>query len=70
MSSRLLHKVQPLVLTVDEAYLIMAAPPDLEDGVAPLSPPVPTHLPLLGCGGAPLSHQWCDHSRRDRHLGM
>ena len=31
-------KVQPLLLTLDEGYLLMAAPPDLERGVAPLGP--------------------------------
>ena len=30
-----------------------AALPDLERGVAPLGPPVPTQPPLLGCGVAP-----------------
>ena len=34
-------------LTLDEEYLLTAAPPDLERGVAPLSPPVPAQLPLL-----------------------
>ena len=29
-------------------YLLTAAPPDLEHGVAPLGPPVPTQPPLLG----------------------
>ena len=28
----------------------MEAPPDLECGVAPLGPPAPTQLPLLGHG--------------------
>ena len=28
--------VQPLLLTLDEGYLLTAAPPDLERGVAPL----------------------------------
>ena len=37
-------------LTLDEGYLLTAAPPDLEHGVAPLSPPAPAQLPLLGCG--------------------
>ena len=32
-------KAQPLLLTLDEWYLFTAAPPDLERGVAPLSPP-------------------------------
>ena len=35
-------KVQPLLLTLEEGYLLTAAPPDVEHGVAPLSPPVPT----------------------------
>ena len=29
-------KMQPLLLTLDEGYLLTAAPPDLERGVAPL----------------------------------
>ena len=37
-------KVQPLLLTLDEVI-----PPDLEHGVAPLSPPAPMQPPLLGC---------------------
>ena len=47
-------KVQPLLLTLDEGYLLMAAPPDLERGVAPLSPPAPMQPPLLGRSVAPL----------------
>ena len=47
-------KVQPLLLTLDEGYLLTAAPPDLERGVAPLGPPVPALPLLLGCGVAPL----------------
>ena len=39
-------KVQPLLLTLDEGYLLTAAPPDLECGVAPLLPPSPVQ-PLL-----------------------
>ena len=46
-----LSKVQPLLLTLDEGYLLTAAPPDLERGVAPLGPPVQTQL--LGPGIAP-----------------
>ena len=46
-------KAQLLLLTLDEGYLL-AAPPDLERGVAPLGPPAPAQLPLLGCGVAPL----------------
>ena len=45
-------KVQPLLLTLEEGYLLMAAPPDLERGVAPLGPPVPAQLLLLGNGVA------------------
>ena len=45
-------KVQLLLFTLDEGYLLMAAPPDLEHGVAPLSPPVPAQPQLLGhCTG-------------------
>ena len=49
-------KAQPLLLTLDEEYLLTAAPPDLEHGVAPLGPPAPTQPPLLGRGVAPPSH--------------
>ena len=31
-------KVQSLLLTLDEGYLLTAAPPDLERGIAPLGP--------------------------------
>ena len=49
-------KAQPLLLTLDEGYLLTAAPPDLERGVAPLGPPAPpAQPPLLGRGVAPLS---------------
>ena len=50
-------KLQPLLLTLDEGFLLMAAPPDLERGVALLGPPVPTQPPLLGRGVAPLGHR-------------
>ena len=50
-------KVQPLLLTLDEGYLLTAAPPDLECGVAPLGPPAPAQLALLGCGIAPLGRR-------------
>ena len=43
-------KLQPLLLTLDEGYLLTAAPPDLEHGIAPLGPPVPTQPLLLGRG--------------------
>ena len=41
-------KVQLLLLTPDEGYLLTGAPPDLERGVAPLGPPVPAQTLLLG----------------------
>ena len=34
-------------LILDEGYLLTAAPPDLEHGVAPLGPPAPAQPPLL-----------------------
>ena len=34
-------KAQPLFLTLDEEYLLTAAHPDLECGVAPPGPPAP-----------------------------
>ena len=39
-------KAQPLLLTVDEGYLLTAVPPDLECGVAPLGPPAPAQPAL------------------------
>ena len=41
-------KVHPLLLTLDEGYLLTATSPDLERGVAPLGPPVPPQPLLLG----------------------
>ena len=32
-------ETQPLLLTLEEEYLLTASPPDLELGVAPLGPP-------------------------------
>ena len=46
-------KAQLLLLTLDEGYLLTLAPPDLECGVAPLSPPAPVQPPLLGPEVAP-----------------
>ena len=34
-------KVQLLLLTLDEGYLLTAASPDLQCGIAPLGPPAP-----------------------------
>ena len=44
-------KAQPLLLTLDKGYLLTAALPDLQRGIAPLGPPAPSQPPLLGCGG-------------------
>ena len=46
-------KAQPLFLTLAVGYLLTAAIPDLQHGIAPLGPPVPMQPPLLGCGVAP-----------------
>ena len=46
-------KAQPLLLTLDKGYLLTAAPPALERGVAPLGHPAPVQPLLLGCGVAP-----------------
>ena len=51
ISSWLLQKVQPLLLTLDERYPLTATPPDFEHGVAPLDPRAATNL---GRGVAPL----------------
>ena len=36
-------EAQPLLLTLDEGYLLTATIPDLQRGIAPLGPPVPVH---------------------------
>ena len=41
-------KVQPVLLTLDEVYLLTATTPDLERGVAPRVPPVPMQPALHG----------------------
>ena len=46
-------KAQPLLLTLDKGYLLTAALPDLQRGIAPLGPPVPAQPPLLGRGVGP-----------------
>ena len=43
-------KAQPLLLTLDEGYLLTAAVPDLQRGIAPLGLPAPAQPPLLGWG--------------------
>ena len=49
-------KVQPLLLTLNKGYLLNAALPDLQHGIAPLGPPALAQPPLLGRGVAPLGH--------------
>ena len=52
-------KVQLLVLTLDEGYLLTTALPDLQRGIAPLGPPEPAQPLLLGCGvGPPRRRPW------------
>ena len=46
-------KAQPLLLTLDEGYLLTAALPDLQRVIAPLGPPVPAQPRLLGRGVGP-----------------
>ena len=41
-------KAQPLLLTLNEGYLLTAAIPDLQRGIALLGPPVPAQPLLLG----------------------
>ena len=42
-------KAQPMLLTLDKGYLLTAALPDLQRGIAPLGPPVPAQ-PWRGVG--------------------
>ena len=52
-------KAQPLLLMLDEGYLLTTALPDLQRGMAPLVPPAPVQAPLLGHGVAPPGrHPW------------
>ena len=50
-------KVQLLLLTLDEGYLLTAALPDLQRGIASLGPPEPAQPLHLGCGVAPPGHR-------------
>ena len=66
-------KAQLLLLTLDEGYLLTAAPSDLERGIAPLGPPAPAQPPLLGGGVAPPGRgpwpwAWGRSSQRLVHL--
>ena len=46
-------KAQPLLLTLDEGYLLTAALPDPERGIAPLGPPAPAQHGSLDVGLVP-----------------
>ena len=48
-------KAQPLLLTLDEGYLLTASPSDLERAIVPLGAPAPAQPPLPGGGAAPPS---------------
>ena len=50
-------KAQPLLLTLDEGYLLTAGLPDLQCGIAPLGPPAPAQPRLLGRGVGPPGHR-------------
>ena len=52
-------KAKPLLLTLDEGYVLTATLPDLQRGIAPLGPPVLAQPRLLGSGvGPPGHHSW------------
>ena len=52
-------KAQPLLLTLDEGYLLTTTLPDLQRGIAPLGPPALMQPPLLGrVVGPPGRHLW------------
>ena len=53
--------MQLLLLTLDEGYLLTAAPPDLECEVAPLGPPAPGQPPSTG-------DQWRNNSRKNEGM--
>ena len=46
-----------LLLLIFKGYLLTTTPPDLEHGVAPLGPAVPSQPPLLRRGVAPLGRR-------------
>ena len=50
-------KSQPLLLPLDEGYLLTTTLPDLQHGIAPLGPPEPMQPLLLGHGVAPLDRR-------------
>ena len=53
ISSRLLQQSAAAVPYLGRVYLLTAALPDLQRGIAPLGPPVPAQPRLLGRGVGP-----------------
>ena len=51
-------KAQPLLLTLDEGYLLTAALPDLQCGIAPLGPLAPTTAPGNSSRRRPWPRAW------------
>ena len=49
-------KAQPVLLTLDEGYLLTTALPDLQRGIVPLDTPAPSQPGLLGHGVGPPGH--------------
>ena len=58
-------KAQPLLLTLDEGYLLTPALPDLQRGIALLGPPAPPQPWLLGRGVGPPGHRPWIQTRGD-----
>ena len=56
ISSRLLQQSAAAAPYLGQGYLLAATPPDLQHGIAPLSPPGPVQALIFGRGAAPLSH--------------
>ena len=50
-------KAQPLLLILDERYLLTMALTDLQCGIASLGTPAPAQPRLLGCGVGPPGHR-------------
>ena len=53
VSLPLLQQSSAFLLTLDEGYLLTAALPDFQRGIAPLGPPAPVQPLPLGGGVAP-----------------
>ena len=51
-------KAQPLLLTLEEGYLLTTAIPDLQHGIAPLGPPVLVQPPFLRFFGLQNHCRW------------